>query len=224
MKQKIFLVILLALLTAGSAQAQQHALIRLGGGVTSLYGRSTNVIGAFNIGMGYEYEFNQKWSVTPSLLYFSKGWKEKDQRVPARNDKGELVYDPETGQQLFGVKSIKAHANYLQLPITANYYIHLTSPHYISLSAGPYVAIGLGGKTETYGDTDRKGAERVYYEQDTFGHDRARRLDAGLTLAVGYEYDHHINLGLNADLGLLKVNKTTSGRNATYYLSFMYRL
>ncbi len=217
------LCIALLLLSALGAGAQEHLLLRVGAGITSLYDADAKNIGAFSVGLGYEYEFDQHWSVSPMLLYHTKGWKEKDALVPAKDDAGNEVYD-ENGDQVYGHTGVKSHAYYLQLPILVNYYIHLQSPHYISLSAGPYFAYGVGGKTETYGDYDREGAERLYYEEDTFGDDvGAHRFDMGLTLAVGYEYNRHINLAVNADLGLTKV-RPSGGRNRTLYLSFLYRL
>lgn len=219
MRIYIFVLILLACV---ASSAQQHFLFRIGGGVTSHYSTHTKAVGTFNIGLGYEYEFDQKWSVSPYLLFAAKGWKEKDVVVPARDNDGNLVYD-ETGKQVFGKKGVKSRANYLQMPILANYYIHLTSPHYLSLSFGPYVAYGIAGNTETYGDTDRHGSERLYYEENTFGKGSAHRFDAGVTIGAGYEYDRHINIGINADLGLLRVTPA-GGKNKSFYLSFMYRL
>lgn len=222
MKRLLFAALLAVFALA--TQAQEHFLFRLGGGVSSHYGLHSKNMNAFCVGLGYEYEFSQKWSVSPSVLYFARGWKEPDKTVPARDDNGDFVYDENDGHQIFGKKGVKSHSNYVQVPVMFNYYIHLKSPHYVSLSAGPYVACGVGGKTETYGDTDRFGAERLYYEQDTFGDEvDARRFDAGVSLAVGYEYNRNINLAFNADFGLLKVSKA-GGKNKCFYLSFMYRL
>lgn len=217
----ILVLITILLFGCVDIHGQQHFLLHLGGGITSHYDTHTKNIGAFCVGVGYEYEFDQHWSVSPSILYFSKGWKEKTAVVPALDNEGQPVFD-EHGNQLFGKKGTKCHANYIQVPIPFNYYIRLNSPHYISLSFGPYAALGIGGKTRIYGDTERKEAERVYYEQQTFGSGRARRFDTGLTLAVGYEYDRHINLGVNANIGLLNVTPY-GGKNKTFYLSFMYR-
>ena len=222
MKKSIALIAL-SLFAVLALKAQQNLLLRVGAGVTSHYDVHTKDLGTFSVGVGYEYEFDQKWSISPYLLYSAKGWKEKDEVVPARDDDGNFVYDPETGKQIFGKKGVKSYANYLQMPIMINYYIHLTSPHYISLSAGPYVAYGIGGKTETYGDVEKQGSDRLYYERQTFGSEvGAHRFDTGFCFAVGYEYNRHINLAANADLGLLKVSRE-GGKNRSFYLSFMYR-
>lgn len=221
---KRLLLFTMLLLAMGTSRGQQNLLLKVGAGLASHYDTHTKNMGTFCVGVGYEYEFNQKWSVSTGLLYFAKGWKKPDEVVPARDDNGNLVYDKETGKQIFGKKGVKSYANYLQVPVMFNYYIHLTSPHYISLSAGPYFAYGVGGKTETYGDTEKQGAQRIYYEQDTFGGSvGAHRFDMGASLRVGYEYNRHINLGVNADLGLLKVSRE-GGKNRSFYLSFMYRL
>ncbi len=224
MLMKKIVLLFMAITACIAARSQQSLLLKVGGGLTSHYSAHTKDIGAFCVGLGYEYEFNQKWSISSGLLYFAKGWKMPDETVPAYDDSGALVYDEETGEQVFGKKGEKSSANYLQVPVVFNYYIHLSSPHYISLSAGPYVAVGVGGTTEVRGDTEKRGSQRMYYEQDTFGDEvGAHRFDAGLTFAAGYEYNRHINLSVNADLGLLKVSRQ-GGRNRSFYLSFMYRL
>lgn len=218
----LLLLLLMAFFAAVPGFAQQHFVFRVGGGIASNYGGSTRNVGAFNIGLGYEYELDQKWSVEPSVLFFSKGWKERTQTVPARDDNGNLVYD-DNGNQVFGKKGTKSYAYYVEVPLVVNYYIHLSSPHYLNLTAGPYAAIGVGGNTETYGDTDRQGAQRLYYKKKTFDIDGVHRFDVGLTMGVGYEYDRRINLSLNADLGLLNVN-ATGGKNYSLFFAFAYRL
>lgn len=222
MKRLVFVLVLVA--TGLTANSQQNILLRVGAGLTSHYDTHTKNIGTFCVGIGYEYELSQKCSVSSGLLYFAKRWKEPDEVVPARDDDGNFVFDTETGKQVFGKKGVKSYANYLQVPILFNYYIRLSSPHYVSLSAGPYVAVGVSGKTEVYGDTEKQGAQRMYYEHNTFGDEvGAHRFDTGLSFAVGYEYDRHINLGVNADFGLAKVSRE-GGKNRSFYLSFMYRL
>lgn len=202
--------------------AQDHMLLHLNGGVTSLYGRSTKNVGTFGVGLGYEHEFDQKWSLSASALYFAKGWKEKDEIVPILDDDKKPVYN-EKGEQIFGKKSVRSYANYLQVPVMVNYYVRLASAHYVSLSAGPYVAYGLWGKTETYGDTDKECSKRYYYDENTFGDCGCHRFDAGFGVKIGYEYNRQISLAANADLGLLKVSPK-GGKNRTLYLSIMYRL
>ena len=218
----LLLPLLLFWLVCAPTYGQEHFVFRVGGGVASNYGGNTRNVGAFNIGLGYEYELDQKWSVEPSVLFFSKGWKDRTQTVPARDDNGNLVYDEE-GHQVFGKKGTKSYAYYIEVPVVANYYIHLSSPHYLNLTAGPYVAIGVGGNTETYGDTDRQGAQRFYYKEKTFDLDGVHRFDAGVTLGVGYEYDRRINLSLNTNLGLLRVSPT-GGKNYSLFFAFAYRL
>lgn len=219
--KKSFIISALLLL-CGAVYAQEHMVLHVGGGLTSLYGRSTKNIGTFCVGLGYEHEFDQKWSITASALYFAKGWKEHDEIVPILDDNKQPVYT-EKGDQLFGKKSVRSYGNYLQIPVMMNYYIRLASPHYVSLSAGPYVAYGMWGKTETYGDTDKECSKRYYYDKNTFGDAGMHRFDAGLSVKIGYEYNRQISIGAHADLGLLKVDPR-GGKNRTLYLSLMYRL
>ena len=66
----IFMTVLL-LVFAGSAAAQQIGF-RIGGGLASHYSDSRPV-GAFKLGVGCEVEFDQHWTLTPSLLFAGEG-------------------------------------------------------------------------------------------------------------------------------------------------------
>lgn len=114
--RKILVLSVMALLGMMPAVGQ-HFFLKLEGGITSLYNADVRRLGTFGVGAGYEYEFDQKWSVSPAIMYVAKGWKEKTAIVPARDDDGNFVYDSETGEQVFGKKGVKSYANYIQVPV-----------------------------------------------------------------------------------------------------------
>ena len=77
------LCVVLALTCAGAAA--QNLTLKVGGGLASRL-QDSRPVGAFKIGLGYEHEFNQQWTLEPSLVFYGKGWKLPDEQVVIRND------------------------------------------------------------------------------------------------------------------------------------------
>ena len=217
MKKTIFFLVLTLCCTALHAQ---HFHLRLGGGLASHLSGGQN-IGAFKIGLGYEYEINQHWTILPSLVAYGKGWKGKDQIVNYYDDNHELVYNDD-GTVRQGVKNRTTTANYLEVPVVFNYYLRTGESRYVVFSAGPYVAVGISGRQKTKGDTDEYQGRRLYYEKKTFKEHGAHRLDAGLTAGLGYQFPIGLTLGVEADLGVLKFN-TAGDRNLSLLIALSYQ-
>lgn len=215
-----FLILVLGLaVRVGAQQLVFHA----GGGLTSLSRGDTRSIGGFKIGVGVEWELSQTLTFEPGLLYFVKGWKDKDRMVYVYDEAGQIVLD-DAGNERTGVMNVTSNANYLVLPLLLNYYIPLQLPHYIMFSAGPYVACGVGGKTKARGDTSQEGAARFYHDHNTFDQTDIHRWDAGITLGVGYEFNRMLNAGIETHLGLFNVNKNHSSRHLSFMLTLGYRI
>ncbi len=212
------LLLLLALLPA--AAGAQHLFFKIGGGLASQYTDSRSV-GAFKIGAGYEHEFGQRLTLSPALYFYGKGWKSPDQTVFIFDDEGNQLFDEATGQPLTGIKGRSATANYLTLPVLLNYYLRTGESRYVVFSAGPYVALGLAGKTQTKGDAERPGSQKLYYESQTFSQPGARRFDAGLQASVGYQFAGGITVALEADFGLTKFSPA-GGRNISGLATLSY--
>lgn len=200
----------------------QHLIFHTGGGLTSHYGGSTKNIGAFKIGAGYEFELNQTLSIEPSLLFYAKGWKDKDKTVLIYDAQGNVVYD-DLGNPMTGKMNVTSNTNYLVLPIVFNYYIPLSIPNYIIFTAGPYVAYGVGGKVKTRGDTSASGAARYYYDHNTFSQSDMHHFDAGITTGIGYEFNRQFDAGIETDFGLVNVN-TAGAKNFSILLTLAYHL
>lgn len=200
----------------------QYMVMHAGGGISSQYGGDTKHIGTFRIGAGWEFELSQRLSLEPQLLYVSQGWKLKDESIPNKDNEGNIIVD-DNGNIVYTKKGTSVKANYLVLPILANYYLPLGNPHYLYFNAGPYVAYGVGGNTRISGDPDLTGAERHYYDISTFQQKDIHRFDAGVILGLGYEFNRTIKAGIDCHWGLTDV--TTSGRkNISVCLSIGYRI
>lgn len=193
--------------------------MKLGGGMASHYGHARKV-GSFKIGLGYEYEFDQHWTFTPSLVFYGKGWKDPDREVPVLDDNGQPVIG-EDGTPRTSIMGRSTSANYLELPLVFNYYMRTGEGQYVVFSAGPYAALGVSGKAKTKGDGERTGSEKLFYTGDTFAKGGIRRFDAGIQLGIGYQFINSVTVGLEADFGLLPC-EDNGPRNVSGLITISY--
>lgn len=85
----------------------------------------TKALPGFNLGVGMDYGFSEKWSLQSGLMISSKGYKIKEQ-----------------GEK-FTCRPI-----YLDIPILAAYKFNISDNTKFVINAGPYLAFGLGGKAK----------------------------------------------------------------------------
>ena len=87
----------------------------------------------FKLGGGFEYAFNDTWSLQPSLFLTSKGAKKDGNSI---------------------------NAMYLELPVMAAARFNVADNTNLVVNAGPYFACGIAGKTkfDLGNDTERKVA------------------------------------------------------------------
>lgn len=215
-----FLTLLLILLPAGLTAQNLH--FKVGGGLATHYGSDSHSVGAFKIGIGYEWEMGQHWSFTPGLELYGKGWKQPNETAQVYDTEGTPLYNDD-GSPKTGVISRSATQNYIDLPLLFTYFLRTGEARYIVLSAGPYVGYGIGGKQKIKGDTERPKGERYYYERKTFDQSGTHRLDAGIQVFAGYQLPTGFCVGLEADFGLLKFN-TQGKRNLSALISLGYKL
>lgn len=205
-------------LTIVAIQAQ-NVIFKVGGGLSTHYGKES--VGAFKIGVGYEHEFNNNWSIEPGLLFYVKGWKDPNQTVLKRDIHGNIVYD-DNGKALTSVKSCTNGANYIEIPVLFNYYWVMSDVNYLVFTAGPYVSLGVAGSVNTKGDTDKGGSEMFYYEKNTFSEEGVNRFDCGIQAGIAYQFNRQLSVGIEADFGLTNFNKGGS-KNLTGLISLSYR-
>lgn len=202
---------------AASAQTWQF---RIGGGLASHF-KDSRPVGAFKLGVGYEHEFDQHWTLTPSIYFYAKGRKLHDVSVPIRDAEGNQVVD-DASNPVYGVKGTTITANYVEAAFPFSYYVRTAERRYLIFSAGPYVAVGVAGKHTVKGDAEREGAEKLYVEQKTFDVDGIRRFDVGLQAAVAYQFTDNLVLGVEADFGLTPFIRD-GGRNVSGLVTLSYR-
>jgi len=152
-------------------------------------------------GLGLNYNFSKLFSVDPSLLIVSKGFRQPD-------------------------LSYKVSPLYLQLPINATLNLPLTNDIKILVGAGPYVAYGVGGK----GIMKVESGE-ILDEQPLFSNNMLsmttykNRFDAGLNANIGVMFGD-IVIYIGGDFGFIPVNELdfdTKNYNSSFYLMLSYR-
>ena len=220
---KTRLSLLFALLLVCAAGGAQNVYFKIGGGFASHYDRASQVIGAYKIGVGYELELSQRFSFSPGVEFYGKGWKDPNSLV--------CVFDKDTRQQLFhedgtplmGLKSRSATQYYIEVPLLFSYFLRTGESRYWVFSAGPYVACGVGGKQKTKGDTEQSGVDQYYYEDKTFSEPGTHRFDCGVQTFVGYQFPTSFTIGIEADWGVAKFN-AAGRRNVSALISLGYKL
>lgn len=215
-----FVLAIAALTSLPTSLSAQYLKLKIGGGLASQYG-DAKVVGAYKIGIGYEYEFDQHWTFTPSLVFYGKGWKDPDVDVPVVDDNGQPRYD-EAGNRLYSRMSRSVAADYVEIPLLFSYYYRTGEGRYLVFGAGPYAAVGVAGKAKVKGNGERIGSEKLYYDGNTFSEEGAHRFDAGVQGLVGYQFPSGLTLGVEADFGLLRF-KTDGGRNVSALISLSYK-
>ena len=113
-------------------------------------------------------------------------------------------------------------ANYIELPLLANYNISFNDANVLTLSAGPYVALGISGKTKTKGDGEKPGSEKLYYSQNTFDLQGTKRFDIGMQAGVAYSFNEQFSIGAESDFGFSKFG-IGNRRNISGLVSITYR-
>lgn len=201
MKSYLFILVCLCVSLTSAAQ---HWQFKVGGGLSKLT-PDTDPVGAWTIGVGYEWEFDQNWTFSPQLLFAGRGWELPNEQVLKKDDEGNTLVDPETGVPLTGWKNTSATAYYIEIPLLLNYYHRVGVRKYVLLTAGPYLAYGVGGKVKVKGDTDRSGAERFYYDYSTFSASDAHRFDVGLKVGAGFQFANGITAAFEVSKAFTEV-------------------
>lgn len=223
--EAVFLLFLITL-----SAASQNILFKIGGGIASHY-TDTHPVSSFMGGVAYEYEFSQKWGVSPGLYVQSKGWRDRDKAVTY--DKFKEAYpvpaddpdfNPETETYRTGFMSQKTALTYLTLALPFNYYIHTRSLNYVILSAGPFVSYGIQARCDIKGDPYAVEGERIGRTEKGFDKPSGslHRFDAGIQAQVAYQFSNGITLGLQGDFSIPSTTKVGTGRNVAGLITLSY--
>jgi hypothetical protein len=123
----------------------------------------------------------------------------------------------------------KVKLSYVEVPVNFIYKPLLGTGNLL-LGFGPYVGFGIDGKVK-----NTAGAETdIEFDKDYTSANEGtqfKKIDAGANLLAGYEFNNKVSLQLNAQLGLMdidkenpfKTNDQTRWRNTGFGLSLGYR-
>lgn len=135
----------------------------------------------FRVGLGINYNFSEYFSVDPSLLLVSKGYKQSDFN--------------------FSVNPL-----YIQLPINATLNLPLTKDIKLLIGAGPYAAIGIGGKGSVKLETGEVLSDSPVFSNNVLSMiSYKNKFDAGLNASVGIMV-RNIVLSAGGEWGFLPLN------------------
>ena len=156
------------------------------------------------------------------MFFYAKGYKDKNESVYMRDDKGNIVND-EDGNPLMGVKNVSTGKFYVEVPVMANYYLEVAPLHYIEFSAGPYAAVGVGGSAKRAATPTRIYKTVFTTKSPLLRKKGTRRFDCGISAGVAYEFNRIFAVGVQTDFGFINFRKD-GGKNISGILTFSYRL
>jgi hypothetical protein len=137
----------------------------------------------FHFGAYGEFSLSDKFSLQPELLYTTSGADFKSYSTIG----GEITSD------------LKYRLNYLNIPITAKYYV----VDNLSLEVGPYIGFLLSA-TE---DGSLKSGDIVLLEADKIDKkENYKSTDFGMGLGAGYKLDNGLSFSLRYNLSLMDIN------------------
>lgn len=196
LKKSIFLLVV-AVFTAGFAQAQFKIGARAGFNLTTITGdkevvESAKLKPGFQVGVVGDYAFSEAFSIQPGIVFAQQGYK--------TNETG-TSYTYKTTLNL----------NYIQVPINAQYKFDLGSIKLL-LQAGPYLGYGIGGKYKyewSGADESGKGDGKIKFgdgdeNEETLYIDKA--FDFGIGAGVGVQVSN-FQVAFGYNLGLTSLNK-----------------
>ena len=215
-------ILLIFILSIGITVQAQHLQLKVGGGLAEL-DKHSSVVPAWRLGAGYELEFDQHWTFSPALIFAIKGWENPDETVYKKDNEGNIMLDPETGNLLTGVKNTETVTYHVEMPLLFNYYLRTKERQYVVFSVGPYLAYGISGKTKVKGDTDRLGAERYYYDFDPFSDGDCKRFEVGAQVGVGYQFSNGVTAGVDFSYAFTKVDGQRKPVSALLSFSYLFR-
>jgi hypothetical protein len=217
MYKKLYVFVLVAVLTASYVQAQISIGARAGFSLTnysiSLDGKKpdkddkSKMKPGFQIGVTGEYALNDAIAFQSGLIFATQGCRYKSSG------------DDEDGKW---ESKLTMNVNYLQIPVNALYQLDLGDMKLV-LQAGPCIGLALGGKSkseETFGGRTETDERKIEIGSEP---GQMKRLDLGLGLGAGLQFDK-IRVGLGYNFGLTSVSNVDkySQRNNALTLSLTY--
>lgn len=146
-------------------------------------------------GVGINYNFSKYFSVDPSLLIVTKGFRQPD-------------------------LSFSVNPSYIQIPVNITLNLPLSRDVKVLFGAGPYVAYGIGGKGTLKLDSGETISDSPLFSNNVVSMvTYKKRFDAGLTAYIGFMY-RDIVLSAGGDIGMTAVNNIEINSNKNFNNSF----
>lgn len=196
------------------AQAPVAWSVKAGMGVGNLMGGNltkAEVRLAYKVGVELDCPLEGNWSLRTGLSWVTKGTNYT------------IVQHEDLSAQA------QVNAFYLELPLMIALRLPIARHAGMAVKAGAYGAWGVGGKTKALGynwtssekpDWDSNSV----VEMETFSKEEIglRRFDYGLGVGWEVEYRHFL-FGIEAQLGLSKLQKELGAKNVTAFATVGYR-
>lgn len=178
-------------------------------GTGSLSIDKSPTVGAI-LGAEAEYQLAEKFSVAAGIMYAQQGSGWEDYSVSLGNDKYEL-------------KDAKIELGYVNIPVTANYYLFKG----FAVKAGVQFGILTSAKEKgTYIIETNGHKTTTDFSGDDFK-DHCNKLDISIPLGISYEFNIPIVIDVRYNLGLMKVFKDEmhlDSKNNVVQLTVGYKL
>ena len=162
--------------------------------------------GGFFAGVDAAYQVNDWFEVAAGVNWAQagSGWKDTDFNVDGVSMK---------------VRDLKIKTSYINVPVTANFYILDGFALKTGVQFGYLTSANLKGDFITDGVTEKL---------DESSKDDFNKFDLSIPVGLSYEFDNHIVLDARYNIGLTKVNKDTDpdykdGRNLSFVLTVGYK-
>jgi hypothetical protein len=171
----------------------------------------TPTVGAI-LGAEAEYQLAEKFSVAAGINYAQQGCGWSDYKLEAGNNKAEL-------------KDAKIELGYVNVPITANYYLFKG----FAVKAGVQFGFLTSAKLKGTITTEYNGAKSTTDLSGDDFKDQCKKLDVSIPVGISYEFKVPVVIDLRYNIGLMKVNKDSEAghkdfKNNVIQLTVGYKL
>jgi hypothetical protein len=203
MIKKVLIVIAVAILTAGSAQAQFKFGARAGFNMTNFSISSNDEVKpkfkpGFQVGVVGDYSVSEAFAIQPGLVFATQG----------------TAYKGEGWKETITL-------NYLQLPINAQYKVDLGAPK-LFLQAGPYLGYAMSGKRK-WKDGSESGSRKIKIGSGDDAEGKA--FDFGIGVGAGVQFAN-IQAALGYNIGITNIStskdKEDSMKNNGLFVTLTY--
>jgi len=207
MSKKLFLVLLVAVLTANYVQAQLTFGVRAGANLTNVYRENSSgkMEGldwkpGFQVGVVADYPLLDDLYFQPGILFSQQGMKAE---MSVSGYKAKVTWD----------------LNYIQVPLNFQY---SNETGHLYIQAGPYLGYGISGNMKaavSSGGTSVSNSEKIIFGSGSDADFKS--FDVGLGVGAGLHLGN-LQAGLGINYGLVNINPDSKMNNLGLVLTVTY--